>query len=187
MARIDIIQLYANVFGYKGLPLPIQPIPIDRVEIPGGINKAMISLYEGKNVFVECEIDGYQLPNSPMVSIKGMNSIVRTKLNGLKGSVKEFITEDDYLITIQGICVNELTEDYPADDVAKIRAFKESHQSLKVSGDIFKLFNIDKIAIESIDFSAKECQQSYAPYTITGYSDTDVMLVMNEEESDKTL
>ena len=69
-----------------------------------------------------CDLDGYRLPNEPIVEINGSKTIIKTPIDGQDGTFKELYSKNDWDITIRGIAVNEDEEsdDYPEEIVSKL-------------------------------------------------------------------
>lgn len=181
MAGINIIELYNSVFSYKGLPFPIQPNTINRVEIPGGSMPGILqSTVEGP-YFMPIKIDGWQLPNEPLVGLSLSKKIERTFINGRQGTVKELISNDDYIIQIKGICVNEDSDDYPEDQVSRLREICEKSESLSVTCELLRIHNISNIVINNYKIPADAGAQSYQKYTIEAFSDNILELVLKPQ------
>lgn len=110
------------------------------------------------------------LPNEPMVSIVGNQTLVRravVKSRG-RGSVKERWAQDDYTITIEGILKSE-NGAYPSADVARLKKYCEAAAVLVIN-PLLDVFGISRMVIESWDFpfTSGTANQNYS---ITAYSD----------------
>lgn len=187
--KVDIIKLYQQAFGYVGLPYPQKNgvISVDIGEDNEQIPVKDDALYNGVSVFgtplfMPCQLDDYILPNEPIITINGQNTIVKTILTGVKGSVKEMINSDDYVIKIQGIIVNEDSDDYPEDDVRKMRKILEKGDVVDISNRLLTLFDIHQVAIESFIFAGIEGNQNCQAYEIACISDWPVDLILKEQK-----
>lgn len=166
----NLNDLYKSVFGYVALPYPIVKQSAgnyiansDEFNSISGVltaNKARQTsvgmLGNEIRMPVDMRIPGadwYRLPNEPIVSIKGLNDINITKLNrgGSRGTVKEIINLDDYVITIKGLAINESEDDYPEEIMSNIRKLCENGyveiRSLKTD-----IWNIHLAVIRPMDF-----------------------------------
>ncbi len=207
MATTNIHELRAR-FGQVGIPLtkastqhdvaiPQHDATADsrtKLEIPSPetsqlafpiINEAEKTSIMGTPIFFPCKIgltqdSLFDLPNEPAISISGMNRIIKTELTKLKGSFKERMQLSDYAITIQGVIINEDSEDYPAQMVAKIRTVCEAG-TCYVQSELLKIFNVTQLAIEKFDFSHRESSQNEQDYTITAISDRPIELIIKDE------
>jgi hypothetical protein len=188
--KVDIIKLYQQVFGYVGIPQPKMFIQGPRVEVELSDSDMFIrddAKYEGTSVFgtplfMPCRLDDYMLPNEPLITINGQNTIVKTLLTGVKGSVKEIINSDDYVIKIQGIIVNEDSDDLPEDDIRTMRTILEKKDSIFISNRLLTLFDIHQVVIESFTFPGVEGQQNCQAYEINCISDWPIELMLKDQK-----
>lgn len=161
MAEINLIDAYQRAFG--GAYNRVSTIPVVR---PGGLLSSIIdgTAKETPTINVDrlsalgtpmhfpCKLNGYELPNEPLIRVTGMNQMVRTPLDGKNGRFKEFFALDDYEITIQGIAINEQNPDmYPDAIIRKIREICEGGDA-EVTCKLLSYFNIKRLAFEKWDF-----------------------------------
>ena len=184
--QFNLLDLFRKVFGYRGIPYGVfkmdTPTNIETAN-DGSLNfladpdtdyKSLL----GTPIFHPLKIDGWQLPNEPLVSINGKNNIIRTQIAGsdMRGTVKELIGEDDYIIKIEGFAVNMESEEMPQEDIRRLRILKEKKSNITVEGPLFALFNIRKIVVEDVDLPSVAGQNAVQGYTIKCYSDDDYLL-----------
>lgn len=186
MQGINLIQLYQQVFGYTGIPVP-RPINTNVFlqeetghigHLEWGAQYSDLSGSLGTPLFMPCKLDNLWLPNEPMITVSGQNTIVKTVLTGVKGSVKELINTDDYTIKIQGVIVNENSNDLPEDSIRAIRSICEKRESVAINNRLLTLFDIHLVAIESFSFPSIEGQQDAQAYEITCISDWPLDLIL---------
>jgi hypothetical protein len=134
----------------------------------------------------EDEQEWWTLPFDPVVSVSGKNIIVRRNVlkqdnltSSRRGSVKEAWSQDDYNINIAGVFIGENGE-FPNDDIMKLRRYCEARKVVEVESDLFCLFNITKMAIESYDLPFTKGVENQM-YTLKGYSDDSFELLVREE------
>lgn len=101
----------------------------------------------------------WYFPIDPVVSISGRNNIVKRSVLKVpntdierRGTVKELWSQDDYSITISGTFISQYEGFLPEEDIRRLRAYCEARKSLDVKADIFTLYNITKVAVESYEF-----------------------------------
>lgn len=124
----------------------------------------------------------YQLPNEPLIAISGSKTIVKTGIDGIKGTFKEGFSIDDYSITIRGIAINEdrESEEYPQEIVRKIRRIAELQGSLKVVNDLLSMFGITRLVIETCEFPDFPGAPSVQPYILNCLSDQEFDLELKQ-------
>lgn len=155
-------------------------------DLDGVSNEEALAKYSGEllNVPHACpmkiglsESAMWQLPIEPVITIAGKNRIVRRSVlkqndrtNFKRGTIKELWSQDDYEITIAGLLINGRAEQLPEKELMKLREFCEARQSLFVHSQLFRVFNIKRIAIESYEFPFTKGVENQL-FTIKGYSD----------------
>lgn len=196
---LRILDLLRVSFGYKRLYyLPI----VNRT--PKGIKSkyegltAIDAKVEQRNSFLNTpiifplkmqisakgeELEMWQLPNEPIVEIRGSKRIVETEIDGQDGTFKELYSLGDYQITIRGVAVDEKydNEDYPEDLVRKLRTIYELKHHLEVSGPLFTLFNIKYLTIKEFNLVPNPGEQSMAPYEFIASSDKEYKLTLKKK------
>lgn len=133
----------------------------------------------------------FNFPNEPLISFSLAKTIVQTPTVGRKrkGAVLEYITTENYRITIRGICINpEDVDSYPTDQVDLIKRMVDIDDALEVvANPFFELFGIRKLVIENIDWDEMAGQQSLQKYTISAISDQDFYADLKERDRNKLL
>jgi hypothetical protein len=122
--------------------------------------------------------DWWLVPIEPLITLTGRNIIVRRQVSKgkIRGSIKERWTQDDYQVKIEGALMDLKRDDYPRDDVQKLRNFCEATK-LKVRCPLFEIFSINQIVVESYDFPFTKGIQNQQ-YTINAYSDDTYKLLL---------
>lgn len=130
----------------------------------------------GREYYMPVTLGGMLLPH-PVMSITGRKSIVKTELQGRRGTVKELINIDDYQITIRGLII-DLKNEYPEETVAELRKLFERNEAVAIESAITDIFLItpdrsgfDKVVIESLDFPEVTGIRNVRPYMMQLSSD----------------
>jgi hypothetical protein len=140
----------------------------------------------------EDEKEWWQFPLDPIVTISGRNVIARRNVMKIgnaekrRGTIKELWTQDDYEINISGVFINEweTQADYyewnlPEWDLRKLRNYCEERKTLQVQSELFTIYNITKIAIESYSLPFTEGVENQK-FLIKAYSDDDYDFFIKE-------
>lgn len=127
--------------------------------------------------------DWWLVPIEPLITLTGRNIIVRRQVSKgkIRGSIKERWTQDDYQVKIEGALMDLKRDDYPRDDVQKLRNFCEAAK-LKVHCPLFEIFSINQIVVESYDFPFTKGIQNQQ-YTINAYSDDTYKLLLKKNNN----
>ncbi len=135
------------------------------------------------------ESELWQLPVEPLITLNGENTIIRRNVAkagaspNVRGTVKEWWSQEDYKITINGFLYNKDSDyTYPETDVEKLRAYCEAREALKVECELFRIFGIVSMVIESYElpFTKGENRQEFS---ITAYSDDLFKLLIDIEDN----
>lgn len=182
MIDTSIISLYKRAFGFVGGKFPPVAVGNSVPEPTKGdaVTSFQSELYIGSPFFLPLKIGDLWMPVEPIISLTSGKQIVKTQMTGLKGTIKEEISTDDWNISIRGIIINQIDDNYPFADVAKLRQICESLGSYKVVNKLLAAFDIHEIVIENYSFDGEEGAQSYQSYTINALSDRPVELILKE-------
>lgn len=142
----------------------------------------------GRNALTDVAIkvpgEGVLLINDVTVNVSLQKEIVRTALVGRQGTIKEYITDGDYQLTMSvGIVATDddgrIIDQYPERAVGQLREVLESPETLEVSSIFLGLFGITHIVVTG--FSAKQMTHSNRQVVeITAVSDTDYLIASND-------
>jgi hypothetical protein len=119
-----------------------------------------------------------RLPNEPLIRFHSRKNIVKTVTVGSKrkGTVKEFISADDYQIELRGICIDpKQPQRYPSEQVEIIRELAETRQAINIENSILELFQIHQIVVESASYSDMQGIPGAQAYTIRAISNEDFL------------
>jgi hypothetical protein len=90
--------------------------------------------------------------NDAVVSISREKRIVRTALTGLDGTIKEYICNGDYDISIAvGIVAvdgnGQIVDEYPEEGIIRVNEFLEENRSIAVSSVFLGIFGISRMVV----------------------------------------
>jgi len=97
--------------------------------------------------------------------------IIRTNIQGCDGSVKEYISDGDYAISIKGVLTGRNGE-YPREAVADLHEFLKAPVSMKVNSWWLGQFGITDIVVLNYSLTQIEGLQNSQPFQINAVSDT---------------
>lgn len=183
MPSYSIGDLYAITWPYIGLPYggtrtPASIKKTDAYDIldNGGAIPERTGLL-GTPIFLPCRINGYDLPNEPLIDVVGEKMIVKTEVDGNNGTFKELYSVGDYQVTIRGIAINEDDPDsYPEDIMRQIRQVIEEPQHVAIVNKLTGLFSIEFVAIEGYSFPAVPGELGAQGYELRCISDKEFPL-----------
>lgn len=181
LTRLTPSQVNAQAPSWEGAGSPIQTgeltIPVtDR------------SYWEGRYVLTEITIrkeDGDTLTiNDAVVNVSLEKHIVRTALVGLEGTIKEYISNGDYEISMNvGIVAvdssGSIVDEYPQEGIRRVRGFLEENNSLEVSSPFFDILGIDRMVVTRFSLH-QDTHSNRQTIEVKALSDKDYVIKQTE-------
>jgi hypothetical protein len=115
---------------------------------------------------------------SVLITINQQKNIVRTSVNNRKGTIKEYITDGDFSVQIQGILVGD-GNNYPIDDVHTLHKLLSEPQNIKVISPYLELWGIYELTVETYNIPQQQGWQNIQPFELGAYSDEPIELINN--------
>lgn len=122
--------------------------------------------------------DGQQLSvpelalGTVLVEVNQTKNIVETFIQGrATGSVKEWASDGDYMITLRGVLLSNAQDVYPTEQVRHLRDFFRVNESLQVGSDYLANWNITDIVVKSFSIGQEEGNRSVQRFEVQAVSD----------------
>ncbi len=128
--------------------------------------------------------EGLLLINDVTVNVSLQKEVVKTALVGRAGTIKEYITDGDYQLSMSVglVAVDDegrITDQYPERAMAQLREILERPEALEVNSAFLDIFGITHIVVTG--FSAKQMTHSNRQeIEITALSDTEYVIESND-------
>ncbi|MGC1471547.1 MAG: DUF6046 domain-containing protein [Psychroserpens sp.] len=190
MADFDIKQLIKKAhFDYVGPFFPSFRDQDSKLFVLPDLKNINASRVNGNPYFMRVKFayqgEQFLLPNEPLVALSLSKTIVETATVGTerKGTVKEYITTDDYQISFRGVCFDENDpEAYPATQVEELdRLFNINAAIEVIDSKFFELFGIRKVVIKDIQYDEMVGYPGAQRYIMTAVSDQDFYADLNNQ------
>lgn len=154
---------------------------ISNLEFPGGTYK---DLNDNEISFPAIRFD------TVLMGVTQERIIVKTKVAGANGTVKQYISEGDFDITATGR-INSITVDdgegnltvtdpgnvIPEEEIRRIFNTFMVPESIKVVSDFLELFNVSTVVVDKYDIQEIEGSVNEFSFTIKMSSDTPIELL----------
>lgn len=132
------------------------------------------------DIVVKVPEEGTLVLTDVTANVSMQKEIVKTQLVGHKGTIKEYVSDGDYQVSLSlGVVAmndnGELLDQYPEEAISTLRRIFERPNALEVSSAFLDAFGINRIVVTG--FSAK--QMTYANrqvVEITALSDEDYVI-----------
>lgn len=114
----------------------------------------------GQLLLINKKSEGLDLDNV-LMSVSRQNNIVETVVIGHEGTVKEFVTAQDWAVDLRILVRSPEAQqngqdnsEYPYKAVKEAIAFLKKGESYEVSNDVLRIFEITNVVIKSISIAA---------------------------------
>ena len=180
--EFDIRELVAKAhFDYVGPAFPKWWATNKTKFVLPSLSKIGAGLLLGSQYFQTLKVsykgEQFVFPNEPLISMSLAKTIVETATVGKerKGTVKEYINTEDYVLNIRGVCVNpDYPDEYPTEQVQELQRLFEINDSVEVMNNLFlELFGIKNLVLKNIEWNEMAGQQGLQVYTVNAVSDSD--------------
>ena len=105
-----------------------------------------------------------------LLEVTMTRNIVKTSIQGRNGTIKEYISDGDYIITVRGAIVAP-TNVYPAFDVAQLVNYCQIQDSIEVHCPFLNSFHVASIVIDSYNIAQKMGYRNMVPFELNCSSD----------------
>lgn len=120
-----------------------------------------------------------------LIELNQTKNIVRTVIAGTNGSVKEFMSEGDFIINLKGVIVGDVANQRP--DVIlvdKLIQYLKAPLALPVYCTFLNEFNINSVVIESYKYGQREGARNVIDIEINMLSDSPIELSVSANQRD---
>ena len=150
---------------------------------PDLLHSSAMSLF-GKPVYSDVKLsagDNEIILINVVQTVELKNTIISTPVQGLSGTVKEYISAQDYLVTMSGSIIGNDPNTFPTANFQKLIRIIETADWIEVVSEYLKLFNIHYLVMDHYRCVQTPGFQHKQDFEIVFLSDKDVELVINEQ------
>lgn len=193
--QYNINDLFGKTFGISGR-FPLYTVDGSIMSEPTTGHKSKTGVYMWDRMVIDIPFidDGieslkanestgvavYLMPDTTLVHAQKTKDIVKTKVTGRDGTVKELISDGDWSVTFQGFIINDKEPGkYPEEKVKSTRDLYALKQSVRVHSKYLNNLGIFDIVIEGCDFPPLEGYADVQPFELTCVSDTPAIIEIN--------
>lgn len=192
--NINPVELTRQIFGIRGYVLspkgqnkPIEyPGDIPTIEVAEATATSALGtpIYDpveflGGTVPGTNEVyDGLQLLDAPLIDITLAKDVVKTKMQGRDGTVKEFMQLNDYVINIRGIFASFNSFDPPYEEIEALNNLHRLPVALDVESKLLNKLGINSLVTTTLKFVPTPRFENIKAYRLTCVSDEAVQLTL---------
>jgi len=137
-----------------------------------------LPLWMPTGFMIEGELN--QLPNEPIITLNTQNIIKTTQLagNDSPGAVHENIAAGDWMIKIEGICIDPFKKAFPEDQVELVNYIREQKVPIAMKNYLTELNGIDQVIVSSFKWKKLHGTPFSIGYAMTLISDYEFELII---------
>lgn len=182
----NLREIFAKQFGYAPLEIEIKPEDVmNQRNEDGQYGPYYAKDVNGREVFMPVTLGGVFLPYTWM-SVSIAKTIVETDLTEIRGSVKEFISMQDYKFNLKGLFVGQNGK-FPESDIEIIRELVERNETLEIKCPLTDLFLLtkgqvtDRVVINSFNLAENPGVKNVRGFSMELTSDRAFELELTDE------
>lgn len=134
----------------------------------------------------ETENDFNLVVDMVLIDVSMSKNIVKTSIQGLNGTVKEYIADGDYVINIKGCLFGEDNQ-YPEDEVRDLLEILQKPASIEVQSNFLEYFDINTIVVENYKLEAKQGNGNVQFFEINAVSDMPKELILSNNKENQPI
>lgn len=123
-----------------------------------------------------------ELPDA-VAAVSRERRIVSTGLVGRDGTVKEYINEGDWAVSlvvgVQAVRDGVIADEYPGEELRELRRLLDVKGAIEVQSEFLAIFDITRIVIKGYG-ATQMTEANYQAVTISAVSDEDYEIYSNE-------
>ena len=118
-----------------------------------------------------------------LIDISQNRNIVKTAISGRNGTVKEYISDGDYVINIKGVLASQYQNIAPKDSMNQLLGFCKAPVSFAAGSNFLFYFGITTIVIQDYSFNQIEGQINTIGFSLSCLSDTSIEIAGSKHTS----
>jgi hypothetical protein len=173
------LELLLGEFGLRQLSPITQPVDYERDEPFGYSSQLNTPVYSA----LEVKAGSYRDENGNLINFPGLvmqgvlltvsmqKNVVKTPVNGRRGTFKEYVSDGDYYVTVQGIFTSDYTYVYPASEVNTLQQILKAPVAVDIVSRYLNSFGIYKLVIENYELPQRPGHHNTQVFTLQCVSD----------------
>jgi hypothetical protein len=183
----ELEQGEVNFSSYEGdgLTAPNVSYAVETADVAahlhGGSKDSNLLSWMGTPIFADLRFervnaDPLQL-DTVLIDVSQTKNIVTTAVQGRNGTIKEYVSDGDYVINIKGAITTPQSSAYPTGAVRDLLTILKQPAALSIISDYLRIFDIYQIVVTDYRFSQSEGFTNVQFFEINCISDTPDYLI----------
>jgi hypothetical protein len=179
----DLMKLTFGVYSNLPVYFPGESMPESRIDSPEAFsqkNGTYLFDTEERNLTFSTQTDPtkWYLPETTILDSTISKNIVQTVMVGRKGTVKELISEGDWIFTFRGLIIGQDNE-FPRTVRKQMKQVWGINKSLRVFSRLINDLDVHRVVVLDLRFPPLEGYENVQPYELVCVSDDDIVLNLN--------
>lgn len=112
-----------------------------------------------------------------LIEVGMQRQIVSTQIQGRSGTIKQFISNGDYAITIKGVISSSIPDVYPDTDMRVLQSFCNAEDAISITCPYLEdFFQVSSLVVQYASFPQLEGNITVQPFELKCLSDEPVIL-----------
>lgn len=107
-----------------------------------------------------------------LISINKTKNIVLTKIQGRNGTVKEYVSDDDYQISIKGVIVGKYSNKRPVDEIKKLEDYCNFNGEIDIVCSFLNDLGVNTVVITGHSKAQREGTRNVVDFEIQCLQET---------------
>jgi len=168
------------VFGLGALKNTLLKNEAENIDTQVGTTRYGAPIFKFSEVKLSTS-DTELLLDTAILSISQSKNIVTTTLQGRDGTVKEYISDGDYEISIKGILDSGNMFVYPEDLVKQLKSICDVKDNIEIKSPFAEMLGITEAVITGYSFNQVPSGYNVQPYEITLLSDVPLIIKAQQD------
>ena len=119
--------------------------------------------------------------NDCVITVQQTKNIIKTPIQGRNGTVKEYISDGDYQVTLKGRISSNQPDVFPSTEVSNLVSLLQVQDALEIESEYLReCYGVTVLVVESYNMQRKEGMSSEQEYEIKCISHQPIELTINE-------
>lgn len=169
--KVSKEQEFEDTLGITGNLSGMQVFDAVIFKKPAGAgNKTATFVSDNRNTGVINEND--LVLEIALITATQEKNIVKTAVQGRNGTIKEYVSDGDWQISIRGVIVSELSNKRPSEELKKLNSFRGYNAEIDVISNFLFDLNVVTVVITNVTYEQREGMRNVYDYTLTCLSET---------------
>jgi hypothetical protein len=117
--------------------------------------------------------------NDVLLNVNQPRNIIVTPIAGRNGTVKEYISDGDYVISVRGVIVSQYKDVYPVEQITALKNLFVLKKAIAVSSLFLLNFEITEVVVQEWNINEIQGSRNMAELDMTMLSDTPIEIQVN--------